>query len=232
MSLPHDPAAPRHAVVTGTSSGIGEAIARRLLADGWRVTGLSRRPGALDHPAFQHRAADLADEASVLAAAEGLAAQAFVHAAGLMGTRPLGELDAAAGAGMWRVHVQAASLLADRLLGGMAEGGRIVLLGSRTATGAAGRSQYAATKSALTGLARSWAAELAPRGITVNIVSPAATDTPMLADPARASVAPKLPPIGRLIRPQEVAATVAFLLSADAAAITGQNIVICGGSSL
>jgi NAD(P)-dependent dehydrogenase (short-subunit alcohol dehydrogenase family) len=231
MPQPPD-APPRHAVVTGTSSGIGEAIARHLLAGGWRVTGLSRRAGAIAQAGFTHRPADLGSEPSLLAAAEGLRADAFVHAAGLMGTQPLGALDAAAGAGMWQVHVQAAALLADRLLAGMGDGGRIVLLGSRTATGAAGRSQYAASKAALTGLARSWAAELAPRGITVNIVSPAATDTPMLADPARASVAPKLPPIGRLIRPQEVAATVAFLLSADAAAITGQNIVICGGSSL
>jgi NAD(P)-dependent dehydrogenase (short-subunit alcohol dehydrogenase family) len=221
-----------HAVVTGASSGIGEAIARRLLAGGWRVTGLSRRPGAIEHPDFAHRAADLGSDAGVLAAAEGLQATAFVHAAGLMGTQPLGALDAAQGATMWQVHVQAATLLADRLVAGMGAGGRIVLVGSRTATGAAGRSQYAATKAAFTGLVRSWAAELAPRGITANIVSPAATDTPMLADPARASVAPKLPPIGRLIRPEEVAATVAFLLSADAAAITGQNIVICGGSSL
>jgi NAD(P)-dependent dehydrogenase (short-subunit alcohol dehydrogenase family) len=232
--LPENVAAslPRHAIVTGASSGIGEAIARRLLADGWRVTGLSRRAGAIDAPGFAHREADLLSEASILAAVEGLAGDAFVHAAGLMGTQPLGQLDAANGAAMWQVHVQAAALLADRLLRGMGDGGRIVLLGSRTATGGAGRSQYAATKSAMTGLARSWAAELAPRGITVNIVSPAATDTPMLRDPARASTKPKLPPIGRLIRPEEVAATVAFLLSPDAAAITGQNIVICGGSSL
>jgi NAD(P)-dependent dehydrogenase (short-subunit alcohol dehydrogenase family) len=223
---------PPHAVVTGASSGIGEAIARRLLANGWRVTGLSRRPGTIDVPRFTHREVDLRSGDSILAAAEGLVGDAFVHAAGLMGTQPLGQLDAANGAAMWQVHVQAAALLADRLVQGMGNGGRIVLLGSRTATGAAGRSQYAATKSAMTGLARSWAAELAPRGITVNIVSPAATDTPMLRDPARASTTPKLPPIGRLIRPEEVAATVAFLLSPDAAAITGQNIVICGGSSL
>ena len=79
---------------------------------------------------------------------------------------------------------------------------------------------------------RSIAAELAPRGITVNIVAPGATDTPMLRDPKRASVAPKLPPIGRMIQPEEVAATVAFLLSPMAGAITGQTIIICGGASL
>jgi 3-oxoacyl-[acyl-carrier protein] reductase len=232
MSMSADVPANRTAVVTGASSGIGQAISLRLLRDGWSVVGMSRRGPDTALPGLTHRAVDLQSEASILAAADGLRADAFVHAAGLMGTQPLGALDAGKGAAMWQVHVQAGALLADRLLHGMRDGGRIVLVGSRTATGAPGRSQYAATKSALIGMSRSWAAELAPRGITVNVVSPAATDTPMLQDPARASTAPKLPPIGRLIRPEEVAATVAFLLSADAAAITGQNIVICGGSSL
>ena len=74
--------------------------------------------------------------------------------------------------------------------------------------------------------------ELAPRAITVNVVSPSATETPMLRDPARSTAPPRLPPIGRFVQPEEVAAVTAFLLSEEAAAITGQQIVICGGSSL
>ncbi|MBB5399049.1 3-oxoacyl-[acyl-carrier protein] reductase [Paraburkholderia youngii] len=160
------------------------------------------------------------------------AVDALVHAAGFMRTAPLGQLSLDDSTAMWRLHVESATYLADRLVPGMPAGGRIVLVGSRTANGAATRSQYAATKSALVGLARSWAAEVAPRGITVNIVAPGATDTPFLRDPARAATPPKLPPIGRFITPDEVAALTSFLLSEGASSITGQQIVMCGGASL
>jgi NAD(P)-dependent dehydrogenase (short-subunit alcohol dehydrogenase family) len=221
-----------HAVVTGVSSGIGAAIAARLLRDGWSVTGLSRTNPGQHAPGFSHRVVDLLDPSQLPAALEGLRPTALVHAAGLMRAGSLGALDAEAGRTLWRLHVEAAFLLADRLVPEMPDGGRIVLVGSRTASGAAGRSQYAASKAALVAMTRSWALELAPRGITANVVAPAATETPMLRDPARSDTPPRLPPIGRFVRPEEVAATTAFLLGPEAGAITGQQIVICGGSSL
>jgi NAD(P)-dependent dehydrogenase (short-subunit alcohol dehydrogenase family) len=223
----------RHALVTGTSSGIGGAIAARLLADGWQVTGVARRPSQIDHPGYHHIAADLitaAGAAAVLSAARNVTA--FVHAAGSMETGALGALDGDGGERMWHLNVLAGERLANGLVGQLGSHGRIVMIGSRTAAGAAGRSQYAATKAALVAMVRSWAIELASRGITANVVAPAATETAMLVDPARASVPPKLPPIGRYIQPDEVAAAVAFLLSESAAAITGQTLTICGGSSL
>lgn len=222
----------RHALVTGASSGIGAAIVERLLRDGWRVTGISRRPATFDHPAFEHLSLDLNDVDSIANAIAGLAPTALIHAAGMLKVGSLGSLSHDDGASMWRLHVDVAERLANALAPRLPQGGRIVFIGSRTASGAAGRGQYAATKAALVALARSWASELAPRGITVNVVAPAATETPMLNDPTRATIAPKLPPIGRFIRPDEVAAAVAFLLSGEAAAITGQQLVICGGSSL
>lgn len=223
----------RHAVVTGASSGIGQAIVERLLSDGWRVTGLCRSYIETPRGSLKIVPVDVTDFAALGPVCDELGtADALVHAAGFMRTAPLGQLSHDDGAAMWRLHVESVSFLANRLVPRMPPGGRIVLLGSRTANGAATRSQYAATKSALVGLARSWAAELAPKGITVNVVAPGATDTPFLRDPARAATPPRLPPIGRFITPGEVAALTGFLLSADASAITGQQIVMCGGASL
>ena len=226
-----------HAVVTGASSGIGRAIAQRLLAEGWRVTGLCRSQPEDPHEHLRIVQADVADIGALPAlcaqiTADGAPVQAFVHAAGFMRVAPLGELDSAAGAAMWQLHVQAAEVLANGLLPHMPDGARIVLIGSRTANGSPTRSQYAATKAALVGMARSWAIELAPRGITANVVAPGATDTPFLRDPARAQTAPKMPPIGRLVQPDEVAALTAFLLGPHGGAMTGQQLVMCGGASL
>lgn len=223
----------RAILVTGASSGIGLAIAQALLAQGRPVIGLSRSAPEGLGLGFTHVPVDLTDSRALADALDALPPlSGIVHAAGLLRVGRHDAFDHADGARMWHLHVEAAARLIGTLAPRLPDGGRIVLIGSRVARGAPGRALYAASKAALPGLARSVAAELAPRGITVNIVAPGATDTPMLRDPERASEAPRLPPIGRMIRPEEVAATVSFLLSPGAGAITGQEIVICGGASL
>lgn len=225
----------RRALVTGSSSGIGAACAQDLLDHGWQVTGLDRAPPRLSHARFRALQVDLCDAQATAAALQRTGpVQALVHAAGILRTGRLDHLDPADGQQMWQLHVDAATRLAQQLLPDMAAAGsgRLVLIGSRVSRGIAGRSQYAATKAALVALARSWAAEVVRHGVTVNVVSPAATDTGMLTEPARQSTPPKMPPRGRLIHPAEVAATVRFLLSAEAGAITGQDLVLCGGASL
>jgi NAD(P)-dependent dehydrogenase (short-subunit alcohol dehydrogenase family) len=232
------PVLPPCAIVTGTSSGIGQAIASKLLSEGWHVHGLDISPSKLSSPLFSAWEIDLTDPKQLAGTLDQILSkhqpQVLVHAAGVLRVGSVGSLDMQAGHLMWQLHVDVATQLANRVLPIMQQAGkgRLVLVGSRVSAGIAGRSQYAATKAALLSLARSWAAECIAQGVTVNVVSPAATDTPMLKDPARATTTPRLPPIGRLIQPDEVAALVEYLTRPEAAAITGQDIAICGGSSV
>ncbi len=238
MTLPMpDPSTPC-AIVTGTSSGIGQAIAIKLISEGWHVHGLDIAPSTVHHAQFTTWSLDLTQASALEATLNQIVSQhvpeVLVHAAGVLRVGSLGALDMQAGQLMWQLHVDVATRLANRILPLMTQArrGRMILVGSRVASGMPGRSQYAATKAALLSLARSWAAESIAGGVTVNVVSPAATDTPMLQDTARSNTTPRLPPIGRLIQPNEVAALVAFLTRPEAAAITGQDIAICGGASV
>ncbi|MCE8020570.1 SDR family oxidoreductase [Halomonas sp. MCCC 1A11036] len=220
-------------LLSGCSSGIGLATARHLLAQGHEVMGVSRREPPCQSARFRWLKADLGalDTASVWLT-EGSAVDAFVHAAGVMYSGLIENYDDALAARMWALHVAAPSRLLKALRDAQAPLKRIVLIGSRTQQGAVGKSVYAASKAAQQGLIRSWALELMASGVTVNLVAPGATRTPMLEDPARAGVAPKLPPMGRFIEPEEIAASVAFLLGDEARSITGQTLTVCAGASL
>lgn len=237
VASPPGDRATRTAVVTGASSGIGLAIADDLVGAGWHVLGLSRSRGALPDAATWVPC-DLADvvstDAAVRAVREAAVGRvdAVVHAAGLQYSAGVGDLRPEQGERMWAVHVRGAELVVGGLVDVLADGGRVVLVGSRTMTGVPGKSQYAATKAALAAMARAWAAELAPRRVTVNVVAPGPTRTAMLEDPNRASVPPVVPPLGRLVEPSEVAALTRFLLEPTGAMVTGQTIVVCGGASL
>jgi NAD(P)-dependent dehydrogenase (short-subunit alcohol dehydrogenase family) len=225
----------RRAVVTGTASGIGQAVARRLLADGWHVTGLDRSPqqAAAD---FVPVMIDLLDRRRLATLARELATgrpTVLVHSAGIMRADDDPDTRENGGETLWRLHVAAAELLISALTPAMPDrAGRVVVMSSRAAQGRPGRMFYAASKGGVEAMVRCAAGALVRRGITVNAVAPGATDTPQLVDPARAGAPVRLPPIGRLISPDEVAALIAFLIGPHAGAITGQTVTICGGASL
>lgn len=233
-----EPAASRHALITGGSSGIGLALAQRLLAAGWRVTGIDRQgaPPEAEAAGLRTITIDLLDASALAGVLPDILAEppdAFVHCAGVMRTGRIAEIRDEDVETLWRLHVGAAIAILRALAPVLPDThGRIVLLSSRGALGRPGRGAYAATKAALHGLARSLALELAPRGITVNVVAPAATDTPMLRDPGRGEAPSVSLPIGRLIAPDEIAYLVQCLLASEAGAITGQTLYVCGGASL
>jgi 3-oxoacyl-[acyl-carrier protein] reductase len=226
-----------HCVLTGASSGIGLALAELLLASGWQVTGVDIAPASIQgHGQYRHLVCDLADATALRGLCvllDGCAPTALAHCAGA--ARTGGALDTRPEDAdwLWQLHGAAPMALVRALAPQLPDGrGRIVLVSSRAVLGRAQRLAYAATKSAQIGLARSLAAELIPRGITVNVVAPGAVDTPMLRDPKRGAPPQVELPLGRLIEAPEVAAAVAFFLGAQAGAITGQTLYVCGGASL
>ncbi|WP_411818623.1 SDR family NAD(P)-dependent oxidoreductase [Hyphococcus sp. DH-69] len=115
----------------------------------------------------------------------------------------------------------------------MERGGAVVLIGSIAGqAGVPNYSAYAATKASLRSFARSWAAELAPQGIRVNVVSPGPTETSMFAsvpEEVKASIISTIP-LGRMAHPREVASAAKFLLSNDASFITGTELCVDGGA--
>lgn len=232
------------AIVSGGNTGIGAAIARGLLAEGYDVISLSRRKPDWSHPKLSSREVDLLDATATRQAAAEIAAKVaithVVHNAGAIRAKPLEEVvDEDVGA-LAQLHFGAAIALAQAALPGMKQArfGRIVLLSSRAALGAATRTVYSATKAGMIGMARTWALELAPDGITVNVVAPGPIeDTEMFgqvvpAGSERAAALAKAIPVRRLGRGDDVARAVMFFADPASSFITGQVLYVCGGASV
>jgi 3-hydroxybutyrate dehydrogenase len=247
----------RHALVTGGSRGIGRAVAGALTRAGATVTVLGRDEVTLAQAVAQWDAsafviADVTDAAAVGAGIARAAAQhgpvdILVANAGGAESAPFAKADPEQFRRMFELNVMGSVHAMRAVLDGMVARrfGRIVAVASLAGLkGYAYVSAYCAAKHAIIGLVRSVASETATTGVTVNAVCPGYTDTDMVREsaariavktgrPAEEAVAAMVRnnPLGRLIRPEEVADAVLFLCSPEAAAVTGTTLTIGGGEN-
>jgi 3-oxoacyl-[acyl-carrier protein] reductase len=244
----------RTAIVTGAGSGIGEAIAKRLAAEGANVVVADLNQLGIDHvvsgiqaaggQASGHRAdVTSADDVRALcAAAESTfgSLDILVNNAGII-LPEVSVMDAPEDGWDRILEVNlksqflcvraAAPIMASRAHG------RIVNISSRAWLGTAGLSAYSASKAGVVGLTRTLALELGPRGITVNSIGPGAIQTPLFSqmpedEQARVRQNASRTPIPRLGQPDEIANAVVFFAADESGFITGQMLYVCGGRSI
>jgi 3-oxoacyl-[acyl-carrier protein] reductase len=214
------------AVVTGGSRGIGAAIAERLRHDGWRVVTLSRNGADYSADVADAEAVDRAFDAIESDAGPVLA---LVNNAGRTDDGLAIRMRPEQWEGVISVNLTGAFHCTQRALRSMlpARFGRIVNLSSVVAErGNPGQANYAAAKAGLLGFTRTIAREMARKGVTCNAVTPGLIETGMTADVADGWLAQV--PAGRMGRPDEVAAAVAFLCSEEAAYVNGSTLAVDG----
>ena len=243
----------RPVLVTGAGSGIGRAIARRLGEEGAVVGILDRDRAGADLTAETIREAgtevhvfevDITDAVAVEAAVDSFAAavggvQGLVNNAGWDLAKPFLETDPE----LWRkvidINLMGPLHVTHAVLQRMTEAGfgRVVSISSDAGrVGSSGEAVYAACKGGIVAFSKSVARELARQGITLNVVSPGPTDTPLFAsfDPEGklAKALERSIPMRRLGQPADYPGIVSFLLSDDAGYITGQTVSVSGGLSM
>jgi NAD(P)-dependent dehydrogenase (short-subunit alcohol dehydrogenase family) len=227
------------ALVTGGSAGIGLAVVKQLLAKGYEVFSLDIEKSKLSEKNFHPIQVDLTDTAATAEAVENIKATTLIHNAGIIRPALLPDVKLEDFEALTNLHLAAPVILMQALLPAMkaANFGRVVLVSSRAVLGLPTRTSYSATKAGMLGMARTWALELAPMGITVNVVAPGPIRTanfhsvvpegsPQVEKIARAI------PVKRLGEADDVARAVLFFADRDAGFVTGQVLYVCGGTSV
>jgi NAD(P)-dependent dehydrogenase (short-subunit alcohol dehydrogenase family) len=238
------------ALITGASTGIGFATAERFIAEGARVYLTGRRKEVIDAAAQElgDQAIPIQNDVSELddldrlfdrIAADGNRLDILVANAGVgEANQPLDSLTPEAFEHTFGINVRGTVFTVQKALPLLNDGGSIVLTGSSSARrGTAGFGVYSATKAAIRQFGRVWAAELASRGLRVNIMVPGTTDTPGLRglaeNPEQAiEFVDELvgsTPLGRAADPSEIANAVLFLASDQSSFVTGSELFVDGG---
>jgi len=241
----------RTAIVTGGASGIGEAVSRRLAADGALVAIFDLNGEAAREVAASIEkeggtavglAVDVTDRAAVDAGVAEVRARLgrpmiLVNNAGLAVLQPSLEVTAEDWDRLLAVNLTGTFSCCQAVLPDMLDEGwgRIVNISSSSVhSGSARMAAYVAAKSGVVGLTKVLALEFSPKGITVNTIPPGFIDSPMLRDTVERGFVDleqqtRQTPVGRIGRPEDVAAACAFLVSEEAGYITGQVIGVNGG---
>jgi NAD(P)-dependent dehydrogenase (short-subunit alcohol dehydrogenase family) len=237
------------AVITGGSSGIGLATARRFVEEGAYVYITGRRQAELDQAkavigknvtTVQGDVASLADLDrlyQIVAAEKGVVDIVFANA-GFVEHQTIDQMTPEHYDKTFNINVRGVIFTVQKALPLMKRGGSVILNSSIAADkGLPAHGAYSATKAALRSLAKTWTMELKDRGIRVNTLSPGATDTPIIdgqftskaqADAAKQTFS-SMTPLGRLGRPEELAAAALFLASDSSSYITGIDLPVDGG---
>jgi NAD(P)-dependent dehydrogenase (short-subunit alcohol dehydrogenase family) len=233
------------AVITGGTSGMGLASARRFVAEGAYVYIMGRRRAELDAAVLSIGrnvtgvAGDVAELADLdrlyqtLRAAHGHVDVVFANA-GMGEVAPLGAISLESFDRTFAVNVRGTLFTVQKALPLLREGGSIILTGSIAGVkGLPGFDVYSASKAAIRSFVRTWTVELKDRRIRANIISPGTIDTPILAGLPKEAIAQLVAtiPMGRMGTSEEIAAAALFLASADSSFITGIELFVDGGTA-